>query len=153
MTGVLHEINVRKHILARLWGPGGGWKGQISLNINYKVNFKRFYTKRCLCSHKIQKVLETNSNSTCWKYKVWPSRQMVSFFPNTLIKKHVVEQSPTSRRSVADQSQISRRLITGGLTLLLTRRRSVADRSRTKCKTITQCVATRMPTHWDWSVT
>ena len=29
-------------------GPGEGSKGQISLNFNYKVNFKAFYD----CSHK-----------------------------------------------------------------------------------------------------
>ena len=27
-------------------------KGQISFNFNYKVNFKGFYTKLCVCSHK-----------------------------------------------------------------------------------------------------
>ena len=30
-------------------GPG---EGQISFNFNYKVNFKDFYTKLCICSHK-----------------------------------------------------------------------------------------------------
>ena len=34
------------------WGPGEGSKGQISFNFNYKVNFKDFYTKLCVCSHK-----------------------------------------------------------------------------------------------------
>ena len=34
------------------WGPGEGSKGQISLNFNYKVNFKDFYFKLCVCSHK-----------------------------------------------------------------------------------------------------
>ena len=33
-------------------GPGEGSKGQISFNFNYKVNFKDFYTKLCVCSHK-----------------------------------------------------------------------------------------------------
>ena len=32
--------------------PGDGSKGQISFNFNYKVNFKDFYTKLCVCSHK-----------------------------------------------------------------------------------------------------
>ena len=27
-------------------------KGQISLNFNYKVNFKDFYTNLCVCAHK-----------------------------------------------------------------------------------------------------
>ena len=31
------------------WGPGEGSKGQISFNFNYKVNFKDFYTKLCVC--------------------------------------------------------------------------------------------------------
>ena len=34
------------------WGLGEGPKGQISLNLNYKVNFKDFYTKLCVSSHK-----------------------------------------------------------------------------------------------------
>ena len=34
------------------WGPREGLKGQISFNFNYKVNFKDFYSKLCVCSHK-----------------------------------------------------------------------------------------------------
>ena len=34
------------------WGPGEGSKGQISFNFNYKVNFKDFYSKLCVCSYK-----------------------------------------------------------------------------------------------------
>ena len=34
------------------WGPGEGSKGQISFNFNNEVNFKDFYTKLCVCSHK-----------------------------------------------------------------------------------------------------
>ena len=34
------------------WGPGEGSKNQISFNFNYKVNFKDFYSKLCVCSHK-----------------------------------------------------------------------------------------------------
>ena len=35
-------------------------KGQISFNFNYKVNFKDFYAKLCVCSHKskIQNISE-----------------------------------------------------------------------------------------------
>ena len=33
------------------WGPGEGPKGQISLNLNYKVNIKVFQTKLCVSSH------------------------------------------------------------------------------------------------------
>ena len=36
------------------WGPGEGSKGQISFNFNYKVNFKDFYSKLCVCSHKLK---------------------------------------------------------------------------------------------------
>ena len=33
--------------------PPGDWsKDQISFNFNYKVNFKDFYSKLCVCSHK-----------------------------------------------------------------------------------------------------
>ena len=41
-------------------GPGEGSKGQISFNFNYKVNFKDFYIKLCLCNHKwkIQNISE-----------------------------------------------------------------------------------------------
>ena len=31
---------------------GGEVNDQISLNFSYHVNFKDFYTKLCLCSHK-----------------------------------------------------------------------------------------------------
>ena len=34
------------------WGPQEGSKDQISFNFNYKVNFKDFITKLCVCSHK-----------------------------------------------------------------------------------------------------
>ena len=34
------------------WGLGEGPKGWISLNLNYKVNFKGFKTKLCVSSHK-----------------------------------------------------------------------------------------------------
>ena len=33
---------------------GGGSKGQISFNFNYKANFKDYYTKLCVCSHKLK---------------------------------------------------------------------------------------------------
>ena len=36
------------------WGPGEGSKGQISFNVNYKVNFKDFYTKLCVCSEQMK---------------------------------------------------------------------------------------------------
>ena len=35
------------------WGSGEGSKGQISLNFNYKVNFKDFHTKLCVFSQMI----------------------------------------------------------------------------------------------------
>ena len=41
-----------KFVGLALWGPWEGSKGQISLNFNYKVNLKDFYTKLCMCSHK-----------------------------------------------------------------------------------------------------
>ena len=36
------------------WGPREGPKGQISFNFNYKVNVKDFYSKLCVCSHKLK---------------------------------------------------------------------------------------------------
>ena len=57
-----HEWGVQQQMLFCLapWGPGEGSKGQISLNFNYKVNIKDFYTKLCVCSHKrkIQNILD-----------------------------------------------------------------------------------------------
>ena len=38
--------------LPRPLGLLGGSKGQILFNFNYKVNFKDFHTKLCVCSHK-----------------------------------------------------------------------------------------------------
>ena len=39
-------------ILGSNWCAWGEVKGQISLNFSYHVNFKDFYTKFCVCSHK-----------------------------------------------------------------------------------------------------
>ena len=36
------------------WGLWEGPKGQISLNLNYKVNFKDFKTKLCVFSQKLK---------------------------------------------------------------------------------------------------
>ena len=36
------------------WGCGEESKGQISFNSNYKANFKDYYTKLCVCSHKLK---------------------------------------------------------------------------------------------------
>ena len=41
----LHEWHMQQHhffLVPDPWGPGEGPKGQISLNLNYKVNFKDF---------------------------------------------------------------------------------------------------------------
>ena len=48
------EQNASKiFILGSNWWPWGKVKGQISLNFGkYHVNFKDFYTKFCVCSHK-----------------------------------------------------------------------------------------------------
>ena len=47
------EQNANKiFILGSNWWPWGEVKGQISLNFGYHVNFKDFYTKFCVCSHK-----------------------------------------------------------------------------------------------------
>ena len=45
----LHECHMQPHHFFPL---GEGPKGQISLNLNYKVNFKDFYTKLCVSSNK-----------------------------------------------------------------------------------------------------
>ena len=44
-----HEWGVQRHIFCPApWGPGEGPKAQMSLNFNYKVNFKEFQTKLCM---------------------------------------------------------------------------------------------------------
>ena len=51
----LHELHMQRHHFLGPSpphrGPGEGPKGQISLNLNYKVNFKDFKTKLCISSH------------------------------------------------------------------------------------------------------
>ena len=44
-----HEWGVQRHTFFGPWGPMAGSKCQISYNFNYKVNFKDFYTKLCVC--------------------------------------------------------------------------------------------------------
>ena len=47
------EQNASKiFILGSNWWPLGEVKGQTILNFGYHVNFKDFYTKFCVCSHK-----------------------------------------------------------------------------------------------------
>ena len=41
------------------WGLGEGPKGQISLNLNYKVNFKDFSTNVCLLTNERYKTYKT----------------------------------------------------------------------------------------------
>ena len=50
MNGVRNIIFFWPRPLGRREGP----KGQISFNFNYKVNFKDFYSKLCVCSHKLK---------------------------------------------------------------------------------------------------
>ena len=51
-----------------LWGPWEGSKGQLSLNFNYKVNFKDFYTKTlCVFSQiKDTKHIRRDFHSVDW---------------------------------------------------------------------------------------
>ena len=44
----------RQFFLPRPCGLGEESKGQISFNFNYTVNFKDYYTKRCVCTHKLR---------------------------------------------------------------------------------------------------
>ena len=47
------EQNASKIIILRSnWWPWGEVKGQLSLNFGYHANFKDFYTKFCVCTHK-----------------------------------------------------------------------------------------------------
>ena len=57
--------------------PGEGSKGQISFNFNYKVNFRDFYSKLCVCSHKwkVQNILDgffySLSPGSCLRGGTW----------------------------------------------------------------------------------
>ena len=56
--------------------PGEGPKDQISFNFNYKVNFKDFYSKLCVFSHKrkIQNISDgffILSPGTCPRVGTW----------------------------------------------------------------------------------
>ena len=46
------------------WGHGEGLKGVISLNFNYKVNFKDFLTKLCVSSHTCKIKITYHYNQT-----------------------------------------------------------------------------------------
>ena len=52
VTHMKGACNVKLFFGPAPWGPWEGSKGQISFNFNYKVNFKDFYTKLCVCTHK-----------------------------------------------------------------------------------------------------
>ena len=47
-----HKWDIQRQTFFGPWGPGEGSKCQISFSFNYKVNFKDFFTKLCVCSHK-----------------------------------------------------------------------------------------------------
>ena len=57
-------------------GPWGGVKRSNIINFNYKVNFKDFYTKLCVCSHKwkiqnISDVIFILSPGSCPRVGLW----------------------------------------------------------------------------------
>ena len=57
-----HEWGAQRHIFfgPAPWGPGEGSKGQISLDFNYKVNFKIFKTDFvCLLTNERYKTYQT----------------------------------------------------------------------------------------------
>ena len=49
----LHQWHMQQHnfLVPTPWGPGEWPEGQISLNLNHKVNFEDFLTKLCVSSH------------------------------------------------------------------------------------------------------
>ena len=47
-----NRMQVNFHPRVKLTTLGVRSKGQLSLNFGYHVNFKDFYTKLCVCSHK-----------------------------------------------------------------------------------------------------
>ena len=59
--------NVKLFLGPAPWGPGEGSKGQISFDFNYKVNFKDFYTKLCVCvlTNEIYKTYQTGFSFCC----------------------------------------------------------------------------------------
>ena len=61
-----HELGVQWHFFGLPpWGPREGSKGQILLNLNYKVDFKDFYTKLCACSNKYRYKTHQTEFSLC----------------------------------------------------------------------------------------
>ena len=65
----LHEWHMQRHkfLGPRLLGPMGGAKGQISLNLNYKVNFKDFYLNFvCLLTNERNKHIRRDFHSVPW---------------------------------------------------------------------------------------
>ena len=52
VTHINGACNVKKFLGPHPWDPKEGPKDQISFNFNYKVIFKDFYSKLCVCSHK-----------------------------------------------------------------------------------------------------
>ena len=74
------ELGVQRQFFGPApWGPVEGSKGQISFNFNYKVNFKDFYTKLCVCSHKwkIQNISDGGfilSPGSCPRVGLWALR-------------------------------------------------------------------------------
>ena len=74
------ELNASNiFILGSSWWPWGEVKGQISLYFGNHVNFKDFYTKLCVCSHKwkIQKHIRRDFYSVAWVMpKGWDLRAL-----------------------------------------------------------------------------
>ena len=52
LRGLGGQKKIRNSTIFGSLSPGEGPKGQISFNLNYKVNFKDFSTKLCVSSHK-----------------------------------------------------------------------------------------------------
>ena len=87
------------------WGPGEGSKGQISFNFNYKVNFKDFYTKLCVCSHKTKihnisdgiLILMSGSWPRGGTLGRWGCRGGQIFFFSNIVVWHIKSMGMTSR--------------------------------------------------------
>ena len=67
-----HEWGAQRHFFGpALWGPGGGSRGHISFNFNYKVNFKKVLIPNLAC------VLTNESYGT----------YQTGFYPHAFFKK------------------------------------------------------------------
>ena len=80
----------------------GGVKGQITLDFSYHVNFEDFYTKLCVCSHKL-KIQNTSdgifilSPGSCPRGGPWGHPGCPGVKNSNMVMRHIKWTGMTSR--------------------------------------------------------